>query len=62
MHCMILAIWSALVLKMVVLTGSEAFKRRLVYSTAVAIASQSNFVSLFISFIANVLKYKARII
>ena len=41
--------------------GGKAFKRRLVHSVVVAIAALNNFVLLFKSFIANVLKCKVRL-
>ena len=42
-------------------TGNEAFTRRLVHGVALAIAAENNFVPLFKSFIADVLKCKARL-
>ena len=41
--------------------GGEAFKRRLVHSVALTIMALKNFVLLLKSFIANVLKCKARL-
>ena len=41
--------------------GGEAFKRRLVHSVALIIMAKNNFILLLKSFIANVLKYKARL-
>ena len=42
-------------------TGGKAFKRRLVHYVLLIIMAQNNFVLLLKSFIANVLKCKARL-